>query len=68
MAEDQQIDKKRTDILRKVYHCTKQKQRSFTVPPEYLEAARLVAEDSQKVPRVSLDDKPFRLDGTTFSW
>ena len=67
MAEDNLIDKKRTDVLKKVAWCARHRQRSFEVPESHLEAARLVAEDSQKVPRVP-NDPPFRLAGSTFSW
>lgn len=67
MAEDKEIDKKRTMILRKVAQCASKHERSFTVPDDYLEAARLVAEDSKDVPKVC-GDTPFRLSGHTFSW
>lgn len=67
MAEDKEIDKKRTVILRKVAQCASKHERSFTVPDDYLEAARLVAEDSKAVPKVC-GDTPFRLVGSTFCW
>lgn len=67
MAEDKEIDKKRTVILRKVAQCASKHLRSFTVPDDYLEAARLVAEDSKAVPKVC-GDTPFILSGNTFSW
>lgn len=67
MPEDKQIDQKRADVLKKVAWCARHDQNSFEVPETHLEAARLVAEDSQKVPAVS-DDRSFRLEGSTFSW
>lgn len=67
MPENNEIDQKRTVILRKVAKCAKKHQKSFTVPDDYLEAARLVAEDSKAVPTVC-GDTPFILSGHTFSW
>lgn len=64
---DDNLDKKRTDVLKKVAWCSRHNQNSFEVPESHLEAAQMVAEDSQKVPAVS-DDRTFRLDGATFSW
>ena len=67
MAEDKELDQKRTVLLRKVAQCASKHLRSFTVPDDYLEAARLVAEDSKAVPKVC-GDTPFVLSGNTFSW
>lgn len=64
---DDNLDKKRTDVLRKVAWCARHRQRSFEVPETHLEAARLIVEDAQKIPAVP-NDPPFRLDGSTFSW
>lgn len=67
MPEDNELDQKRTAILRKVAQCARNHQNSFTVPENYLEAARLVAEDSQKLPHWK-GNPPFRLVGSTFCW
>lgn len=45
---DDNLDKKRTDVLKKVAWCSRHNQNSFEVPESHLEAAQMVAEDSRK--------------------